>query len=66
MDTARAVSPLSRRHDGAGNLPRRTGATARGQVKVKVTCGESPPSLAGTPDAALFAVLISLEPVYDL
>ena len=44
MDTARAVSPLSRRHDGAGNLPRRTGTTARGQLKVKVTCGESPPS----------------------
>ena len=44
MDTARAVSPLSRRHDGTGNLTRRTGGTARGQLKVKVTCGESPPS----------------------
>ena len=40
VDTTGAISPLSRRHDGAGNLPRRTGATARGQVKVKVIFGE--------------------------
>ena len=40
VDPARAVSPLSRWHDGAGNLPRRTGATARGQVKVKVILGK--------------------------
>ena len=31
-----AICPLSRRHDGVGNLLRRTGATARRQVKVKV------------------------------
>ena len=35
-----AICPFSRRHDGAGNLPRRTGATARGQVKVKVIFGK--------------------------
>ena len=35
-----AIRPLSRRHDGAGNLSRRTGATARGQVKVKVILGK--------------------------
>ena len=40
IDTARAVRPLSRWHDGAGNLSRRTGATARGQVKVKVIFGK--------------------------
>ena len=40
VDTTGAIRPLSRRHDGAGNLPRRTGATARGQVKVKVIFGE--------------------------
>ena len=40
IDTTGAISPLSRRHDGAGNLPRRTGATARGQVKVKVIFGK--------------------------
>ena len=40
VDTTGAISPLSRRHDGVGNLPRRTGATARGQVKVKVIFGK--------------------------
>ena len=40
VDTTGAIRPLSRRHDGVGNLPRRTGATARGQVKVKVIFGE--------------------------
>ena len=40
VDTTGAIRPLSRRHDGTGNLPRRTGATARGQVKVKVIFGE--------------------------
>ncbi len=40
VDAPRAVSPLSRWHDGAGNLPRRTGATARRQVKVKVILGK--------------------------
>ena len=35
-DPPRAVSPLSGRHDGAGNLSRRTGATARRRVEVKV------------------------------
>ena len=35
-----AICPLSRRHDGAGNLSRRAGATARGQVKVKVILGK--------------------------
>ena len=40
VDTTGAIRPLSRRHDGVGNLSRRTGATARGQVKVKVIFGE--------------------------
>ena len=40
VDTTGAIRPLSRRHDGVGNLPRRTGATARGQVKVKVIFGK--------------------------
>ena len=35
-----AIRPLSRRHDGVGNPSRRTGATARGQVKVKVILGK--------------------------
>ena len=35
-DPPRAVSPLSGRHDGVGNLSRRTGATARRRVEVKV------------------------------
>ena len=35
-----AISPLSGRHDGAGNLSRRTGATARSRVEVKVILGE--------------------------
>ena len=40
VDTTSAICPLSRRHDGVGNPPRRTGATARGQVKVKVIFGK--------------------------
>ena len=39
------VSPLSRRQDGAGNLSRRTGATARSQVKVlspTLKCAKTP------------------------
>ena len=40
VDPARTVSPLSRRRDGAGNRSRRTGATARRQVKVKVILGK--------------------------
>ena len=40
IDTTRAVSPFPGWHDGAGNLSGRTGATARGQVKVKVMLGK--------------------------
>ncbi len=40
IDTTRAIRPLSGRHDGAGNLSGRKGATARGQVKVKVMLGK--------------------------
>ena len=35
-----AVSPFPRRHDGVGNPSRRTGATARGQVELKVILGK--------------------------
>ena len=35
-----AISPLSRRHDGVGNLSSGTGATAGGQVKVKSFVGK--------------------------
>ena len=40
IDTTGAVSPFHGWHDGAGNLPRRTGVTARGQVKVKSFLGK--------------------------
>ena len=43
VDPPRAIRPLSRRHDGVGNLPRRTGATARGQVNDKVILGKALP-----------------------
>ena len=36
----RAVSPFPSWQDGAGNRSRRTGATARSQVKVKVILGK--------------------------
>ena len=36
----RGIRPLSRRHDGVGDLSRRTGATARGQVDDKVILGK--------------------------
>ena len=40
MDTVRAIRPFPGWHDGVGNLSGRTGATARGQVKVKVMLGK--------------------------
>ena len=36
----RGIRPLSRWHDGVGDLSRRTGATARGQVDDKVILGK--------------------------
>ena len=40
VDLPRAIRPLSRWHDGVGDLSRRTGATARGQVDDKVILGK--------------------------
>ena len=40
VDPPCATRPLSRWHDGVGNLSRRTGATARGQVDDKVILGK--------------------------
>ena len=43
----RGIRPLSRWHDGVGDLSRRTGATARGQVDDKVILGKVLPVGAG-------------------
>ena len=43
VDPSHAISPLSRRHDGVGKPPRRTGATARRQVDDKVILGKALP-----------------------